>query len=32
VVADEPGEWSYLDQYGHSHHVHEPAWRMEKHL
>ncbi len=32
VVADEPGEWSYLDQYGHSHHVHEPAWTMEKHL
>jgi len=32
VVGDEPGHWSYLDQYGMRHDVHEPAWRMEKQL
>jgi ribosomal protein S18 acetylase RimI-like enzyme len=30
VVAAEPGRWSYLDQYGKRHEVHEPSWRMEK--
>jgi ribosomal protein S18 acetylase RimI-like enzyme len=32
VVAHEPGEWSYQDEKGIIHHVHEPAWRMEKKL
>jgi ribosomal protein S18 acetylase RimI-like enzyme len=32
VVADEPGRWSYLDDQGNRREVHEPAWRMEKHL
>ncbi len=32
VVGDEPGNWSYLDQYGQRHDVHEPAWRMEKRI
>jgi len=32
VVAAEPGRWSYLDDRGNRHEVHEPAWRMEKHL
>ncbi len=30
IVGDEPGHWSYLDQYGKRHEVYEPAWRMEK--
>lgn len=32
VVAAEPGEWSYLDEYGVRREVREPAWRMEKRL
>jgi ribosomal protein S18 acetylase RimI-like enzyme len=32
VVAAEPGEWSYQDENGQRHFVHEPAWRMEKRL
>jgi len=32
VEGDEPGHWSFLDQYGRRHEVHEPAWRMEKQL
>jgi len=32
VVAAEPGEWSYQDEQGQRHFVHEPAWRMEKRL
>jgi ribosomal protein S18 acetylase RimI-like enzyme len=32
VVAAEPGRWSYLDDRGNRREVHEPAWRMEKHL
>jgi ribosomal protein S18 acetylase RimI-like enzyme len=32
VVAAEPGDWSYLDEQGRRHDVHEPAWRMEKRL
>ncbi len=32
VVAAEPGYWSYLDDQGMRHEVHEPAWRMEKRL
>lgn len=32
VVANEPGNWSYLDQFGHRQDVCEPAWRMEKEL
>jgi ribosomal protein S18 acetylase RimI-like enzyme len=30
MVADEPGQWSYLDEKGVHHLVDEPAWRMEK--
>jgi len=30
VVGDDPGRWSYIDQYGERQDVHEPAWRMEK--
>jgi ribosomal protein S18 acetylase RimI-like enzyme len=32
VVAPEEGRWSYEDEHGVTHHVHEPAWRMEKEL
>ena len=32
VVADEPGHWSFPDEKGIWHDVHEPAWRMEKRL
>ena len=32
VVGDDPGRWSYIDQYGERQEVHEPAWRMEKEL
>lgn len=32
VVASEPGQWSYKDEQGQRHEVHEPAWRMEKSL
>ncbi|MDI6694375.1 MAG: GNAT family N-acetyltransferase [Anaerolineales bacterium] len=32
VVAEEAGEWSYLDDTGRRREVHEPAWRMEKAL
>lgn len=32
IVSPEPGRWSYLDHEGHLVEVHEPAWRMEKHL
>jgi ribosomal protein S18 acetylase RimI-like enzyme len=32
VVAAEPGRWSYLDDQGTRREVHEPAWRMEKHM
>ena len=32
VVAAEPGRWSYLDEQGRRHNVHEPAWRMEKRI
>ncbi len=32
VTSDEPGIWSYPDDKGIWHHVHEPAWRMEKNL
>lgn len=32
MVAEEPGVWSYLDEKGQRHEVHEPAWRMEKRL
>ena len=32
VVANEPGNWSYLDQFGRRQDVCEPAWRMEKEL
>jgi ribosomal protein S18 acetylase RimI-like enzyme len=30
VVAPENGRWSYEDENGLRHEVHEPAWRMEK--
>lgn len=32
VIADEPGDWSYLDHRGRRRTVHEPSWRMEKTL
>jgi ribosomal protein S18 acetylase RimI-like enzyme len=32
VIADEPGDWSYLDHRGQRRFVHEPAWRMQKKL
>jgi len=32
TIADEHGNWSYLDHRGKRHHVHEPAWRMQKKL
>ncbi len=32
AVADEHGNWSYLDHQGRQRHVHEPAWRMQKKL
>ena len=32
VTSDEPGIWSYPDDKGIWHQVHEPAWRMEKSL
>jgi ribosomal protein S18 acetylase RimI-like enzyme len=32
IVANEPGNWSYLDHLGRRRNVHEPAWRMEKSL
>lgn len=32
VIADEPGEWSYIDHRGSRRYVHEPAWRMQKKL
>lgn len=32
VIAEEAGEWSYLDDTGQRRQVHEPAWRMEKAL
>ncbi len=32
VIADEDGDWSYLDHRGKRQFVHEPAWRMEKWL
>lgn len=30
VVASEPGNWSYIDQYGRRQHMHEPSWRFIK--
>jgi ribosomal protein S18 acetylase RimI-like enzyme len=32
VIANEPGDWSYLDHLGRRRMVHEPAWRMQKRL
>lgn len=32
IVADEPGNWNYRDEYGEIQQVHEPAWMMEKKL
>jgi len=32
IIADEPGNWSYLDHRGQRRFVHEPAWRMQKKL
>lgn len=32
VVGPDPGRWSYIDEKGSRHEVHEPAWRLEKHL
>jgi ribosomal protein S18 acetylase RimI-like enzyme len=30
VIGTDPGEWSYLDEYGRMRNVREPAWRMRK--
>ena len=32
VVAEEPGQWSYVDHEGVRREVNEPSWRMEKEL
>jgi len=32
IVAPEAGDWSYLDEQNQRHDVHEPAWRMQKHI
>ena len=32
IVASESGDWSYLDEQNQRHDVHEPAWRMQKHI
>lgn len=32
LVGEEPGIWSYQDDLGNRHEVHEPAYRMEKKL
>lgn len=32
VISAEPGRWYYFDEQGVRRDVHEPAWRMEKHL
>jgi ribosomal protein S18 acetylase RimI-like enzyme len=32
VKAEDPGEWSYVDDHGERHEVHEPSWRMEKEI
>jgi ribosomal protein S18 acetylase RimI-like enzyme len=32
VTGPDPGEWSYLDEYGQVRNVREPAWRMQKNI
>ncbi|MDZ4763463.1 MAG: GNAT family N-acetyltransferase [Chloroflexota bacterium] len=32
VFAEDPGDWSYVDQRGVAQQVHEPCWIMEKRL
>lgn len=32
AIAEEAGNWSYLDHKGKRRYVHEPAWRMQKKL
>jgi ribosomal protein S18 acetylase RimI-like enzyme len=32
AIAEEAGDWSYLDHQGKRRYVHEPAWRMQKKL
>lgn len=32
VVAEDPGQWSYVDHHGITRHVNEPGWRMAKRL
>ncbi|MBI3158717.1 MAG: GNAT family N-acetyltransferase [Chloroflexi bacterium] len=32
VVAADPGQWTYIDQYGVEQEVNEPGWRMMKKL
>ncbi len=32
IIADEPGNWSYIDHNGELQYMNEPAWRMEKEL
>ena len=32
ITGSKPGVWSYEDHTGKTIHIHEPAWRMEKHL
>jgi ribosomal protein S18 acetylase RimI-like enzyme len=31
-IGEDEGRWSYLDEDGQCHDVHEPSWRMEKHF
>ena len=32
VIGEDAGNWSYTDQNGKVHYVHEPGWRMQKDL
>jgi len=32
IMGEVAGNWSYFDENGHFHHVHDPSWRMFKFL
>jgi ribosomal protein S18 acetylase RimI-like enzyme len=32
VIGSDPGHWKYIDHRGIQREVHEPAWRMSKHI
>jgi ribosomal protein S18 acetylase RimI-like enzyme len=32
VFADDPGRWSYIDHKGHTRHVNEPCWLLQKQI